>query len=151
MSGSIRCGRSSADPISSWWACTQRPTKIGRDAADLCGLSEPTGIIATDDIEALIALKPDCVVYTAQGETRPMEAIEQMAKFLGAGVNVAATSMVWLVAPRQADDWQRVPLQQACEKGNASLYVNGIDPGYSGDTEVHSALSLVTQARSITV
>ncbi len=34
---------------------------------------------------------------------------------------------------------------------NSSLYVNGVDPGYSGDTEVHSALSLVTRATSITV
>ena len=64
------------------------PNKIGRDAAELCGLSEPTGIIATDDIDALIALKPDCVVYTAQGETRPMEAIEQLSKLLAAGINV---------------------------------------------------------------
>ena len=127
------------------------PNKIGRDAAELCGLSEPTGIIATDDIDALIALKPDCVVYTAQGETRPMEVIEQMSKFLSAGINIVATSMVWLVTPRQADDWLRVPLEQACAAGNASLYVNGIDPGYSGDTEVHSALSLVTRARAITV
>ena len=123
------------------------PNKIGRDASELCGLDQPTGVIATDDIDALIALKPDCVVYTAQGETRPMEALEQMSKFLAAGINVAATSMVWLVAPRQADDWLRVPLEQACEAGNASLYVNGIDPGYSGDTEVHSALSLVTRAK----
>ena len=127
------------------------PNKIGRDASKLCGLDQPTGVIATDDIDALIALKPDCVVYTAQGETRPMEALEQMSRFLAAGINVAATSMVWLVTPRQADDWLRVPLEQACEKGNASLYVNGIDPGYSGDTEVHSALSLVTRAESITV
>ena len=127
------------------------PEKIGRDAAELCGLSDPTGILATDDIEALIALKPDCVVYTAQGETRPMEVIEQMTKFLSAGINIVATSMVWLVTPRQTEDWLRVPLEQACASGNASLYVNGIDPGYSGDTEVHSALSLVTRARSITV
>ena len=127
------------------------PNKIGRDASELCGLDQPTGVIATDDIDALIASKPDCVVYTAQGETRPMEALEQMSKFLAAGINVAATSMVWLVTPRQADDWLRVPLEQACETGNASLYVNGIDPGYSGDTEVHSALSLVTRAKSITV
>ncbi|OBK35429.1 dihydrodipicolinate reductase [Mycobacterium sp. 1245111.1] len=127
------------------------PSKIGRDAADLCGLSEPTGIIATDDVDALIALKPDCVVYTAQGETRPMEVIEQMSRFLSAGINIAATSMVWLVTPHQADDWLRLPLQQACETGNASLYVNGIDPGYSGDTEVHSALSLTARARSILV
>jgi hypothetical protein len=127
------------------------PTKIGRDAAELCGLSEPTGVIATDDIEALIALKPDCVVYTAQGETRPMEALEQMSAFLAAGINIVASSMVWLVAPRKADEWLLTPLKQACEAGNASLYVNGIDLGYSGDTEVHTALSLVVRATSILV
>ncbi|WP_319455629.1 MULTISPECIES: dihydrodipicolinate reductase [unclassified Mycobacterium] len=127
------------------------PNKIGHDAAELCGLTDPSGIIATDDIDALIALRPDCVVYTAQGETRPMEALEQMSMFLAAGINVVATSMVWLVAPRQADDWLLAPLEQACTAGNSSLYVNGIDPGYSGDTEVHSALSLVTRAESVTV
>ncbi|PRC62343.1 dihydrodipicolinate reductase, partial [Mycobacterium sp. ITM-2017-0098] len=64
------------------------PDKIGRDAAELCGMSEPTGIVATDDVDALIALRPDCVVYTALGETRPMEAIEQMSKLLAAGIDV---------------------------------------------------------------
>lgn len=127
------------------------PEKVGRDAAELCGLSDPTGIIATDDIDALIALKPDCVVYTALGETRPMEALEQMSRFLSAGINVVGTSMVWLVTPRQADDWLRGPLEEACAKGNSSLYVNGIDPGYSGDTAVLAALSLTTRAESVTV
>ncbi|OBF50254.1 dihydrodipicolinate reductase [Mycobacterium sp. 852002-50816_SCH5313054-b] len=125
--------------------------KIGRDAAELCGLKRPTGIIATDDIDALVALGADCVVYTSQGETRPMEAIEQMAKFLAAGSNVVGTSMVWLVTPRHADDWLREPLQRACAAGNTSLYVNGIDPGFSGDTLVHSAASLTTRVESITV
>jgi hypothetical protein len=41
--------------------------------------------------------------------------------------------MVWLVTPSQADDWLREPLEKACQAGDASLYVNGIDPGYSGD------------------
>ena len=127
------------------------PDKIGRDAAELCGLSEPTGVIATDDIDALIALKPGCVVYTALGETRPMEAIDQMSKLLAAGIDVVGTSMVWLVTPHQADDWLRVPLEEACAAGNSSLYVNGIDPGFSGDTAVHAALSLVTRAESVTV
>ena len=31
------------------------PDKIGRDAADLCGLTEPTGVLATDDVDALVA------------------------------------------------------------------------------------------------
>lgn len=127
------------------------PAKVGKDAADLCGLTEPTGIIATDDIDSLIALKPDAVVYTALGETRPMEAIAEMARFLAAGINVVGTSMVWLVTPHEADDWLREPLEQACTSGGSSLYINGIDPGYSGDTAVHGALSLVTRARSVTV
>jgi hypothetical protein len=125
--------------------------KGGRDAAELCGLQRPTGIIATDDIDALVGLNADCVVYTSQGETRPMEAIKQMATFLSAGTNVVGTSMVWLVTPHHAEDWLRVPLEQACEAGNTSLYVNGIDPGFSADTLVHSALSLTTRVSSITV
>lgn len=127
------------------------PDKVGRDAAELCGLTDPTGVIATDDIDALIALKPDCVVYTALGETRPMEALDQMSRFLSAGINVVGTSMVWLVTPHQADDWLLGPLKEACAAGDSSLYVNGIDPGYSGDTAVLSALSLVTRAESVTV
>lgn len=127
------------------------PEKAGRDAAELCGLTQATGIVATSDVEALLTLGADCVVYTSQGETRPAEAIEQMSAFLRAGVNVVATSMVWLVAPRQADAWLLDPLQEACAAGGASLYVNGIDPGFSGDTEVYTALSLVTRARSVTV
>ena len=127
------------------------PAKVGNDAAELCGLDESTGIIATDDVDALVALGADCVVYTSQGETRPMEAIDQMARFLAAGTNVVGTSMVWLATPRHAEDWLREPLQRACEAGNTSLYVNGIDPGFSGDTLVYAALSLTTRVSSITV
>ncbi|BBY20163.1 hypothetical protein MSTO_03680 [Mycobacterium stomatepiae] len=128
-----------------------RPDKVGRDAAQLCGLDAPTGIVATDDVDALVNLGADCVVYTSQGETRPTEAIEQMSKFLAAGTNVVGTSMVWLVTPHHAEDWLRKPLQRACAAGNTSLYVNGIDPGFSGDTLVHAAVSLTTRVDSITV
>ena len=31
------------------------PDKVGRDAAQICGRAEPTGVIATDDIDVLIA------------------------------------------------------------------------------------------------
>lgn len=125
--------------------------QFGRDASELCGLDKPTGVIATDDIDALVGLGADCVVYTSRGETWPMQAIDQMARFLSAGTNVVATSMVWLVAPRHADDWLTGPLQGACDAGNSSLFVNGIDPGFSGDTLVHSAVSLTTRVDSITV
>jgi hypothetical protein len=125
--------------------------KIGRDAADLCGLDRRTGVLATDDIDALIALNADCVVYTSQAETRPHEALAEMSRFLRAGTNVVGTSFVWLVAPDQADDWLRQPLARACSEGDTTLYINGIDPGFSGDTLVYTALSLTAQATAIIV
>ncbi|MBW8710749.1 MAG: dihydrodipicolinate reductase, partial [Mycobacterium sp.] len=125
--------------------------KVGRDAAELCGLTTPSGVVATDDIDALVGLHADCVVYTSQAETRPGDAIDEISRFLAGGTNVVGTSMVWLVAPEQADDWLRDPLERACKAGDASLYINGIDPGFSGDTLVYTALSLSARATAITV
>ncbi|MDT5280868.1 MAG: hypothetical protein QOJ20_2063 [Mycobacterium sp.] len=125
--------------------------KVGRDAAELSGLDEPSGVVATDDIDALVALHADCVVYTSQAETRPGDAIDEISRFLAAGTNVVGTSMVWLVAPEHADDWLRDPLERACKAGDTSLYINGIDPGFSGDTLVYTALSLSARATAITV
>src|ERR1700712_4830191 len=39
------------------------PDKVGRDVGELCGLTDPLCIIATDDVDALIALKPDALVH----------------------------------------------------------------------------------------
>jgi 2,4-diaminopentanoate dehydrogenase len=125
--------------------------KIGKDAAELCGLSDPTGVVATDDIGALLALHADCVVYTSQAETRPPAAVAEISRFLAAGTNVVGTSMVWLVAPDYADDRITRPLRDACNAGDTSLFINGIDPGFSGDTLPYAALSLSAHAERITV
>jgi hypothetical protein len=127
------------------------PDKVGRDAAELCGLATPTGILATDDVEALVALQADCVVYTNQAETRPDDALAEVCAFLRAGTHVVGSSFVWLVNPRTADAWLRDPIEAACAEGGASMYVNGIDPGYSGDTLALAALSLVGRADSVRV
>lgn len=125
--------------------------KIGRDAAELCGIDGATGVIATDDIDRLVSLNADCVVYTSQAETRPAEALSDITRFLRAGTNVVGTSFVWMVAPDQAGEWLSGPLREACAAGNSTLYINGIDPGFSGDTLVYTALSLAARATAITV
>lgn len=127
------------------------PGKVGSDAAELCGLAEPTGVTATDDLDALLELGADCVIYTSQGETRPTDALDQITAFLRAGTNVVATSMVWLINPEAADAWLREPLLAACREGGTTLYVNGIDPGFSGDMLPFTALSLCQSATSILV
>jgi 2,4-diaminopentanoate dehydrogenase len=127
------------------------PDKIGRDAADLCGLADPTGVVATDDLDALVALGADCVVYTSQAETRPDAALSEITAFLAAGTNVVGTSLVWLVYPPHADAWLREPLEAACAAGGTTMYVNGIDPGFSGDLLPLAALSLTERADEILV
>ena len=125
--------------------------KIGRDASELCAGPGPTGIVATDDVEALLATGADCVLYTSQAETRPTAAIEEICRFLRAGINVVGTSMVWLVSPHHAESWLVEPLTAACRDGGASLYINGVDPGFSGDTLVYTALTLAGRATGITI
>ncbi len=107
--------------------------KIGRDAADLCGLDEPTGVVATDDIDALLALEPDCVSYMVQGETRIRESMDELSRTLAAGINVVNTSMVFLVYPPFIDPGMRKVLEDACTAGGSTLLTSGFDPGWSGD------------------
>lgn len=127
------------------------PAKVGRDAAELCGLDAPTGILATDDVAALVALGADCVVYMSQAETRPQQALAELTAFLEAGTNVVATSLVWLVYPPHAAAWLRDPLEAACTTGKTTMYVNGVDPGFSGDLLPFAALSLTARAETIRV
>src|SRR4051794_17183872 len=42
--------------------------KVGKDAGELAGLDGLTGVAATNDLDAILAVKPDCVVYCAMGD-----------------------------------------------------------------------------------
>lgn len=72
--------------------------KVGKDAGELAG-GEPIGVAATNDADALIALKPDCVIYAASGPERDALAIPDYVKLLEAGINVVTTSTTRLVNP----------------------------------------------------
>ena len=39
------------------------PDKVGRDVGEICGLPRPLDVTATDDVDALIDLKPDALVH----------------------------------------------------------------------------------------
>jgi 2,4-diaminopentanoate dehydrogenase len=49
--------------------------KVGKDAGALAGLGVTTGVAATNDLDAIIAAEPDCIVYCAMGDTRLPEAM----------------------------------------------------------------------------
>ena len=55
--------------------------KAGRDVGELCGI-EPVGVEATNDVDALLALRPDCVVYNPMWPDT-----DELVRILEAGVN----------------------------------------------------------------
>ncbi len=125
--------------------------KIGRDAAEIAGLSKLSGVIATNNVAALLALGADCVLYNANGENRPNDAIADMVAILEAGINVLSTALIFAIYPPFADPSMRGPLQQACLKGNSTLFISGVDPGFSGDVLPLTGLQLADQIEQITV
>ncbi|HKY13667.1 MAG TPA: hypothetical protein VJM33_01990 [Microthrixaceae bacterium] len=98
--------------------------KVGSDVGDLVGLGRQLGITATDDIDALIALRPDCVVYM------PLHPdVADMTRLLHAGVNIATTS--WFVTGRALGADALGALDDAAREGGASLFGSGIHPGHT--------------------
>ncbi len=108
------------------------PEKVGRDVGELCGL-DPLGILATSDVDQLLALDADCVIYTPV-----MAAPSEVARILGSGANVV-TPLGWFF-PGGRDESE---IESACAQGRATIHGTGIHPG--GVTErlplVLSALS----------
>ncbi|WP_332642116.1 NAD(P)H-dependent amine dehydrogenase family protein [Aeromicrobium sp.] len=110
------------------------PAKIGEDAGTLASLDVVTGITAIDDLDAAIALKPDCAIYCALAETRFFESLADLQKLLTAGIDVVSTSPATLVYPwGLLPDSMIDPLEDACKAGNVSLFVTGVDPGWAND------------------
>lgn len=97
------------------------PDKVGRDVGELCGI-EPLGVRATDDVDALLELKPDCVVYN------PMFAnVDEVTRILEAGINVVTTSE-FITGHRLGSGRERI--SDACSRGGSTIFGSGINPGF---------------------
>ena len=108
------------------------PDKVGHDAGELAGLASTFGVAATSDAEALLGLEPDCIVHTAMADDRIFDALQDLERFLAAGINVVSSSPVMLQYPAP-DDPLAAPVIAAAEKAGVSIFVNGVDPGFAND------------------
>jgi hypothetical protein len=110
-----------------------------------------SGVRATNDVDALLALDPDAIVYTVKAETRPLEAIRELERILRAGINVVSSSLIYLIYPPFGDPAMRQPIEDACREGGSTFFVSGIDPGFSGDVLPLAALQISDQIKEIRV
>jgi len=61
-------------------------SKVGVDVGELVGI-DPIGVAATNDVDALFALRPDVVVYN------PMwPSLDEMVRILDAGIDIVTTA-----------------------------------------------------------
>ncbi|MFG2652155.1 dihydrodipicolinate reductase [Streptomyces sp. NPDC048436] len=109
------------------------PDKVGRDAADLAGLDQVWGVAATDDVDAVLAARPQAVVYAASGDIRPDEALDDVGRAIRAGAVVVTPALYALYDQRNAPPELRDPVLAAIADGGGSLFVSGVDPGWGND------------------
>jgi hypothetical protein len=119
---------------------------VGRDIGELIGTA-PTGVMATDDVEALLALAPDVVAYypILRVDQIPQHT-ELLCRFLRAGINVVTTSNVvtgrWWKAENAFDEAGRA--------GGASIYGGGVNPGFVNAMAL-TAASVCSDVRRISI
>ena len=92
--------------------------KDGQEVGELIG-RDPIGVTATRDVDALLALDADCVVYS------PIFADESVVtRILESGMNVV-TPLGWFYPPTD----ERARLDAVCRAAGVTLHGTGIHPG----------------------
>lgn len=106
------------------------PDKVGRDAGELAGIA-PLGVTATNDVDALLALKPDVVVYNPMWIN-----VDELVRILESGANVVATAS-FITGHNQGEG--RDKIAAACARGKSTMFGSGISPGYVNQLSIVAA------------
>jgi 4-hydroxy-tetrahydrodipicolinate reductase len=126
------------------------PEKVGRDVGEICGIGK-VGITATDDVEALMSLRPDALVHYGPTAAHAADNIALIGSFLRAGIDVCSTAMtpwVWPAMAQNPPSWID-PITDACDAGKASCFTTGIDPGFANDLFPMTLMGLCGEVRSV--
>ena len=112
--------------------------KDGVDAGTLIG-RDPVGVLATTDLDRVLAVDADCVVYTPR-----ITSIEEVCAILASGKNVVTTA--FLFHPNRIRLRDRDRVLAACLKGGTSVHGSGLNPG-----NLSGALPLALSGMSRTI
>ncbi len=97
--------------------------KVGADAGDLCGTGT-TGILATMNIEEILDLDADCVLYM------PRECnFDDVCRLLESGLNIVTTRGEFHHPPSMDPQWRK-RVEAACQSGGTSIHSTGVSPGF---------------------
>jgi hypothetical protein len=97
--------------------------KAGRDAGELCG-TDALGIKATRNMDDILALGADCVLYMPQFCN-----FDEVCRLLSSGANIVTTRGEFL-NPARLDPAVRERVEDACRRGGTSIHSTGSSPGF---------------------
>jgi len=98
--------------------------KVGRDAGELGGLDERLGVVATHDIDTLIASGADACSYNPIWPD-----VDHLCRLLESGINVCSTAAFITGRTMGPDALARV--RAATERGHSTLFGTGVNPGFA--------------------
>ncbi len=128
------------------WVHSQE--KTGRDAGEIVGVG-PIGVTTTNDLDDIIALKPDCVVYGAASAEMDAAAVRDYVRLLNGGLNVVTTNTPGMMFPDRWIPELASQVREAAMAGGVTIYTSGIEPGFAGDQFAILLTTLSNRIRSI--
>ena len=118
--------------------------KAGKDAGDLCGLPA-TGVLATNDIDEIVALGADCVLYMPAACN-----LDEVCTLLSSGANIVTTRGEFH-HPASMDPADRARVEAACAAGGTSIHSTGSSPGFISEALPITLASIQRRLDSLTI
>jgi hypothetical protein len=122
--------------------------KEGKDVGTIAR-REPTGILATRNVDAILALDADVVIHAARLAPPYGSHDADILRLLAAGKNVI--SINGYSRPQHWGDARLAALEEACRTGGSSLIGAGLNPGYAGEQLAVVATGVCTEVDHIEV
>ena len=106
------------------------PAKVGRDAGEFVG-AQPLGVRATDDIDQIVALDADCVLYNGLGSALVdiSKPVDDLARLLESGKNVVSSALDAFCLS------QGRTCHQTCHRGNGGSIAAGMRERFVDDIQ----------------
>lgn len=102
-------------------------SKVGKDAGEIAGRN-PTGVIATDNMEDILEVDADLAIHAARIQPPYSHHNQTICRLLASGKNLI--SINGHTYPRYWGSRYYEELESACRAGGSTLFGTGLNPGF---------------------